>query len=191
MLNGTLHHSQLVRALHVRTEAACRRLSRSSKGNALMEFAICAPPFMALLLACAQFALIYFAQQGVQTSAEMMARRLMTGELRQSNTSAAQFKTAACLTLPTYMQCSKLTIDARQASTFAGIDAATPSYTYDASGKVTNAQFSTGTAGSIVILRLLYPWSTVSGPLGLNMSNQATGPRLLIGTMVFQSEPYQ
>lgn len=156
-----------------------------------MEFAICAPPFMALLLACAQFALIYFAQQGLQNSAELMARKLLTGELRQSNTSAVQFKAAACLTLPPYMQCSKLTIDARQASTFAGIDATMPSYNFDSTGKATNTQFSTGTAGSIVILRLVYPWTTISGPLGLTMANQANGSRLLIGTMVFQSEPYQ
>ena len=82
-------------------------------------------------------------------------------------------------------------MDARSSSSFSGVNTSVPVITYDASGNPTNTQFSIGAGGSIVILRLIYPWSVSKGPLGLNLSHQNSGPRLLIGTMVFKSESFQ
>ena len=174
-----------------RAIARLRRLIRDVRGAAVMEFGLCVSAFIALLLASVQIALVYFAQQNLQTSAEAMARKILTGQISSTNTSAAQFKTAACATLPAFMKCSRLIVDARTASAFTGINTNVPIITYDASGNPNNTQFSIGTGGSIVILRLLYPWSVTRGTLGLNLSNQGSGPRMLIGTMVFKSEQAQ
>lgn len=162
-----------------------------ARGAVAMEFGLCVAAFVALLLACAQVALIYFAQQNIQTSAEAVARKVMTGQVQSSTTSAAAFKQIACSTLPFFMNCTKLIVDARSASAFTSIDTSVPVITYDSKGNPTNTQFSTGSGGSIVILRLLYPWSVAAGPLGAKFSNQASGPRMLVGTMVFKSEQSQ
>ena len=167
-------------------------LAHDRRGAAMIEFALCGGAFIALMLAAIQIALIYFAEQGLQTSAEIMARKVATGEIKQSGTSQTQFRDIACTTLPSYMNCSKLIIDARSVLNFSDIDTSMPSMTYDSSGNVTSAtRYSLGSTGSVVILRLMYNWGISAGPLGLSLANQGSGkPRLLIGTMVFKSEPY-
>ena len=171
--------------------ALAARLRSDERGATVIEFGLCVSAFVALLLAATQTALVYFAQQNLQTSAEAMARKVLTGQVKSATVTADQFKTTACTTLPAFMQCSKLIVDARSASSFSGIDTGVPQITYDSNGKPTNTQFSIGTSGSIVILRLMYPWSVTRGTLGFKLSNQSGGLRLLIGTMVFKSETFQ
>jgi len=167
------------------------RLVADRRGSALIEFAICGSVFMALLVACAQTALVFFAQQGVQTAAEDLARKVMTGQVRSASTNQANFKLAACQSLPDYMSCSRLFVDVRTAISFSEVDTGGVTLTYDSHGNLTNTwSYNTGNAGDVVVLRLMYLWPTSTGPLGFNLSNQSTSTRLLSGTMVFKSEPY-
>lgn len=175
-----------------RPPALIERLARDRRGATLIEFAFCSAAFMAMLLGAAQIALIYFAQQGIQTSAEKMARQLMTGEIRTSTMTKAQFRTAACGTLPSYMTCSKLYVDVRTASEFSTLDTTNVVFTRDASGNINNTfSYDAGGPGSIVIMRLYYAWKTVAGPMGMSLANGDGSDRMLIGTMVFKSEVYQ
>lgn len=168
-----------------------RRLACDQRGATAMEFAICASMFFALLMACAQTALVFFVQQSMQTTAEEVARKVMTGEINSSNSTQAQFQTAACNALPSFLSCSNLFVTAQTAGSFANLDTSRTVLTYDSKGKLTNTwPFQTGGSGDIVILRVMYKWQTQMGPLGFDLSNQVGGARLITGTMVFKSEPY-
>jgi Flp pilus assembly protein TadG len=174
-----------------RTAKGIARLRQDRRGSALIEFAVCAGAFMALLVACAQTALVFFAQQGVQTAAEDLARKVMTGQVRSGSTSQSDFRQAACASLPGYMKCSRLFVDVRTANAFSAIDTSGVTLTYDKDGKLTNSwAYNTGNAGDVVVLRLMYLWPTSTGPLGFNLSNQSGSTRLISGTMVFKSEPF-
>jgi Flp pilus assembly protein TadG len=167
------------------------KLRRDDRGAVLVEFAICGTAFIALLVACAQTALVFFAQQTIQTVAEDMARKVLTGQVTTSNTSAAAFKQATCQLLPPYMTCSRVYVDVRKATTFADVDTSAMGLTYDSDGNPTNGwSYQTGGSGDIVILRVMYLWNTPPGPMGFNLSNQVGNSRLLTGTMVFKSETY-
>jgi len=62
--------------------------------------------------------------------------------------------------------------------------------TYDGSGKVSNTwQYDPGQAGDIVVLRIMYEWPVVLGPLGFNLSNLSNGNRLIMSSAAFQNEP--
>ena len=164
---------------------------RDSRGAAMMEFGFVAAPLIALLIAIFQTSLVFFSQQGLQTTAEDTARLIFTGQAQQQGMTAAQFKTAACTKLPPFLACSKLMVDVRKASTFAAIDTTVPTITYDANGNPTNSlAYNLGGAGEIVILRLMYLWPVGTGPLGLNIANSGTANRLLIATTVSKTEPY-
>lgn len=168
-----------------------KRLLDDQHGGAAIEFALCGTAFIGLLIATVQIVLVFFVQQSIQTVAETVARRVLTGQITSLNTNQAQFRAAACAQLPSYMSCSKLYIDVRKAGDFGTLDTSAINLTYDAAGNVTNTwQYSPGAAGDVVILRLLYAWPISSAPLGFNIGNQANGTRLVIGTMVFKSEPY-
>ena len=44
--------------------------------------------------------------------------------------------------------------------------------------------------GSIVVLRVLYQFPVIPGPLSFNLANLSNGARLLMATSVFEVEPY-
>ncbi|MFS0770937.1 TadE/TadG family type IV pilus assembly protein [Sphingomonas sp. 1P08PE] len=167
-------------------------LAGDVRGAVVMEFAICSAAFLALLIACAQTVLIFFAQQALQTAAEGGARYIMTGQASNDAMTADQFRSYACGRIPPIFDCSKLIVDVRSATSFDGIDTGSPTVTYNASGDANNNwQFTTGSAGTIMIVRVMYLWNTQMGPLNLDFSNAGSGKRLLVGTMVFKSEPYK
>ena len=47
-----------------------------------------------------------------------------------------------------------------------------------------------GGSGSIVVVRVFYPWQLFVTGLGYNIANMAGSKRLLTATAAFQSEPY-
>lgn len=168
-----------------------RSLARDDRGATVIEFALVAAPFVALLMAVLQTSVVFFSQQALESSAERTARQLMTGYAQTSGVTQASFKTTACNNLPGFMKCANLMIDVQNANNFSLVDTSMPTITQDSSGKVTNSwKFSPGNAGSIVIMRTMYQLPVISGPLGFDLSNMGGGKRLLIATSVFKTEPY-
>jgi Flp pilus assembly protein TadG len=168
-----------------------RGLCRDERGAALIEFALVGSVFLALLLGSLQIALVFFAQQSLETAAEATTRQIMTGQVQKANMTAAQFKTAACNNLPSFFKCANLMIDIRTASAFSAASTAMPALTYDANGNPTNVwTYDVGGAGSIVVMRVMYVWPVLPGPLNFNLANQGTAKRMLMATSVFKSEPY-
>lgn len=161
-------------------------LLRDTRGAVLIEFAICASAFFALLIAIAQAVLVFFVQQALQTAAEGGARYLMTGQATAAAMTADQFRAYACAKIPAILDCRRLIVDVRTADSFAALDTAAP-----ADDGTAARQFDTGAAGRIMIVRVMYLWTVDLGPLNLDFSNAGRGKRLITGTMVFQSEPYK
>ncbi|USI72212.1 TadE/TadG family type IV pilus assembly protein [Sphingomonas morindae] len=179
-----------------------RRFGRAEGGSALLEFAFVAPALIALILAVLELALVFFAQQALETGVEAAARTLVTGSAQAADISGAaagmskaqlqeRFRQQACAALPSFLSCANLMVDVQSASSFSQISTGAPTISYDANGAVTNNwSYDTGGAGSIVMLRLMYIWPVPLGPLGLNFSNAGDGKRLLIATSVAKSEAY-
>lgn len=150
-----------------------------------------AVPLVALILAALQTAIIMFYDQALQTATEKSARQLMTGSVQSSALSQAAFKSLVCANAPLF-QCSGLMVDVQSASSFSSISTTPLTLTYNGSGAVTNSwSYSPGGAGDIVILRVMYDWPVVGGPLVLNLADQANGAHLMVGTAVIKNEPYQ
>lgn len=179
-------------AIEVRRSASnAPSLLRDERGAALLEFALVGSTFLALLFGSLQIALVFFAQQCLETTAEATTRQIMTGQTQKASTTAAQFKTAACNNLPVFFKCANLYVDVTTAQSFSAASTTMPTLTYDANGNPTNTwNFSLGGAGSIVVMRLMYIWPVLPGPLNFNLANQGSNKRMLMATSVFKSEPY-
>jgi Flp pilus assembly protein TadG len=167
-----------------------RAFGRDDRGATILEFALVAAPFFALLLAILVTTLVFFAQQALETAGEAASRLIMTGQAQQGAWTAAQYKTQVCKRLPPILGCNNLMIDVETATSFSTASTGTPTITYT-NGVPSNAwQYQVGGAGSIVIVRLMYLWPIATGPLGFNLGNQSGNKRLLIATSVAQTEPY-
>jgi Flp pilus assembly protein TadG len=161
------------------------------RGAAALEFALVAVPLIALLLVALQTAIIMFYNQALQTATEKSARQLMIGSVQDSGLSQSAFKSLVC-TNASMFKCSGLMVDVESASSFSTISTSALTPAYNGSGATTNTwSYSPGSAGDIVILRVMYGWPVIGGPLAVALANQSNGTYLMVGTAVFKNEPYQ
>lgn len=168
--------------------SAFRRFVASAQAATAVEFALVAAPFCALLIAILQTALVFFAQQVLQTATSESARLVMTGQAQNQNLTAAQFQQDVCNYAPVLFTCSGLYVNVQTFNSFSGMTQMSPlqNGTFNANAM----SYSTGGPGDVVLLQVFYQWPVVLGPLGFNLSNMSGNNRLLIGTAVFRNEPY-
>ena len=168
----------------------CAAFARDSRGATAVEFALVAAPFLALIIALIQTFLVFFAQQTLETVVRQSARLVMTGQVQSAQMSQSVFKQKVCDQIVILFNCSGIMIDMQVATSWTSANAGMPALTFDGSGKVSNIwQYNPGNAGDIVVLRVMYEWPVVLGPLGFNLSNLSNGNRLIMSSAAFQNEP--
>jgi len=175
------------RLLRVKT---LRRFASGQDGIAAVEFGIVAAPFLALMFAIMETAVVFFASQTLETAVADSARLIMTGQAQQGSFTQAQFKQAVCAKVLGLFDCTNgIKIDVRTYSSFSTVSTAKP---IDANGNLqTNFVYTPGQAGDIVVVRLMYEWPIYVSLLGFNLADMSGNKRLIIATAAFRNEPYQ
>ena len=168
------------------------RFRRSTGGATAVELALIAVPFIGIIFAIVQTAIIFFFDQALQTGTQKAGRQVMTGSVQTTSLTQQQFVAVVCANLPSEFNCANLYVDVQSSSAFSTTNTSPVTATWGANGKpATQGSFSPGNPGDIVILRVLYSWPVIGGPMGVGLSNQSNGGHLLLGTAVFKNEPYQ
>jgi Flp pilus assembly protein TadG len=164
-----------------------RRFRRSRRGDAIVQFALVAPMFFALLFAIIESALMFCATQVLETITHDSARMILTGQAQKANYVAADFKTYVCGKIPALFSCTGLSVDVQSYNSFSAI-----SIDSQISGGnfVNNMQYNPGGPGDIVVIRVFYQWPQFVTGLGYNTTNVSGNKRLLAATAAFQNEPY-
>jgi Flp pilus assembly protein TadG len=160
-------------------------------GATAVDFAMVAAPFVALLLALIQTALVFFAGRVLDEVTAQASRYILTGQAQQSNMTQSAFANYVCQNTVALFNCNKFMVNVQNYNSFATANTVTPTLTFNAQGQVTNQwSYAPGNPGDIVIVQVMYQWPVAFGPLGFNLSNLANGNRLLISTTAFKNEPY-
>ncbi len=155
-------------------------LLRSERAGAAVEFALVAAPFLALLVALIQSALVFVAGRELDNIVAQSSRYILTGQPQSTNMTQAGFASWVCQNTYALFNCSNFMINVQNYASFAAANTATPTLTFNANGQVTNTwSWSPGSGGDIVVVQVMYQWPIVLGPLGFNLSNLANGNRLL------------
>ncbi|MEW9857092.1 hypothetical protein [Novosphingobium sp. M1R2S20] len=116
----------------------------------------------------------------------------MTGRAQTASLTKEAFRKEVCSTLPVHMRCADLFVDTRVASNFSSANVSASDLVYDSvSGDLKDTTtYEPGLPGDIVVMRLMYQSSVISGPLGFDLSNMQGDRRLLIATSIFKNETY-
>lgn len=190
----------IIPATPPRRPRALRRFGRDGRGATAVEFGLIAFPFIALLLALFQQGMYFFTSEALDAAVQNAARSVYTGQAQGTGvSSAASFvNTYLCPSnggtqLSRLIDCSKVFVDVRPAPTqgsFSNIDTTADFYQ---SGSTT--EFCPGGPGEIVIVRVIYPLPVYAPglfPSGTvsNVPNNPGMKQLILGTAVFQNEPY-
>jgi Flp pilus assembly protein TadG len=178
---------------HLRRRArAVARFCLCRDGTTAVEFALIAPPFLAVLIAILQLASYLFAQQALQTAVVAAGRLILTGQVQNAGLTQAQFQTNdVCPLLPAMFTCSNLYVSVQSFTNFAGATTTIPSLTISANGTMSSTgAYSLGGPGEVMVLQLVYPWKIITGPLGALLPNFSNGYSEIMGITAFRVEPY-
>ncbi len=172
---------------------SARRFARRQDGAAAVEFALVALPFLALIFAIMETALVFFAGQTLEAAATESARLIMTGQAQSAGYNQATFKDqVVCAYLKSgvsLFDCANgVQVDVKSYSNFSAINS-TPPVT-NGQLDTTNLAYTPGAAGDIVVVRLYYQWPIYVSLLGNDLGKLTGGNRLLVATSVFRNEPF-
>jgi hypothetical protein len=153
-----------------------------------------------LLFGLLTVCLFYFTNFTLENAAWQAARAIRTGQLQQgtgtySGTVTLEdrkkaFKAALCSKAPTFLNCAGKAVVIVQANTsFGGITKPACS----TNGNLINqsaANFDTGSASSVVLITVCYPWEFGNKLPFFKFGNLVNGARLMQASVAFRTEPY-
>ncbi|KPF70773.1 hypothetical protein IP69_09245 [Bosea sp. AAP35] len=170
------------------------RFRRAQDGATAVEFGFIALPFLMLLAAILETALLFWTSQVLEESVSQASRRLLTGESHQRypSTSPGAFKNDVCAGASTMVNCDTLVVDVRTYSSFAnartGVDGSNP---IAAGGlNTTGFGYNQPMPGQIVVVRAVLPYTLHFTYWSQSLVNIGSGRRGIVASATFRTEPY-
>ncbi len=188
----------MISSISGRGRGRLKRFARDTRGIAALEFALVAGPFLFMIFALMELAIVFLLSTSLDTASDRAARRIRTGEFQTANQTAGQFKTQVCSRMTWLANdcASSLFIDVRTYTSFNSIN--DPVLTTNASGrKVFNEgaiQFAARPEPStIVVVRAYYKWTLVTPFMNQALARLegSDNTALITATQAFRTEPYQ
>jgi Flp pilus assembly protein TadG len=191
------------RVLGTLVKRALRRFARREEASAAIEFGMVAAPFLAMLFAILETALVFFASQTLETAVADASRLILTGQAQTAGYDQAAFLNQVCPKISALFNCSKLIVDVQKV-TSGDFDDANTGAPKDSGGNIPvdadgnlkfTPSFNMGSAGEVVVVRLMYQWPIYVPVIGwitaFTPSMTKSSSQLLIATAAFRNEPYQ
>jgi Flp pilus assembly protein TadG len=169
-----------------------RRFVRKQDGTTAVEFGLVAAPFLALLFAILETALVFFSGQALETAVSDASRLIMTGQAQTQGMSQKAFKDAVCDRIYGLFDCqSGVSVDVKSYSLSSFSSSSISDPIGNDGNMQTNFGYDPGGPGDIVVVRLFYQWPIISLlDVQDHLSNMNGGKRLLVATAAFVNEPY-
>lgn len=160
----------------------------------MVEFALVVPAFLATLIAILEVCYFLFAQQTLQTAAGEFGRSFMTNQGPSQNSTVngngqLLSSSSVCDIIQPLLSCGSVIVDVQSYQNYASVDTSMPPLLDGSGNPITTWNFSGGTPGQIVVIRLMYPLSMVRGPLGFVLKNLSNGQMSVMGVTAIRVEP--
>src|SRR5262245_9728506 len=135
------------------------RLRHNQRGATMVEFALIALPFFILLYGTFEIGFIYWATQELENATSHGARLVRTGQVLVSKMNQVDLRNAMCSQTAVLVGCgTKLRLDVRSASTFAGITPPSPLNGSGALKDEADFSFAPGSSDDVVLVSAFYNW---------------------------------
>ncbi|MBU0800811.1 MAG: pilus assembly protein [Alphaproteobacteria bacterium] len=166
-----------------------RHWLKNNEGTTAIEFAILAIPFYLFLIAIIEVALLLANTSILEGAAQDAARLVRTGNIQQNVADPEEAFLAAICDHAIIMDCNLVQYNVTTLDSFD--DAAESAATYDEDGNMEDTGFVVGGSGDIVMIRVSYLYPLMTPLIGRFFSNYPGNRRLLMSTVVLQTEPYE
>ncbi len=204
------------RTMRPRAATVLARFVAARRGATALEFAIVAMPFLFMIFAVFEIALIFMVNVTLESAVITAARQIRTGQNLTVNglgtspsynyTAVNTFRQLVC----SYMswqqtQCSagvaaassssattdSLVVDIRDPASFGSLSEPGPTNSSNQLLQYDGTKsFCSGVAGGVVVVRAFYPWKIITPFLATYFTKDANGDVVLQAASVFKNEPY-
>lgn len=165
-----------------------RQFTKDRKGSAAIEFAILALPFLVLIFAIIELAIMYFVDSGLDAAVHKAVRQVRVGTAKSASWDINKFKTAVCAELAYSFSCSanlkvRATVitDMNSVTKISGISGGTLTVTED---------FNIGGSGDYVLIQTFLPWDPVMKLYAFSGGRLSDGRYVLGAAELFKNEPF-
>jgi Flp pilus assembly protein TadG len=169
-----------------------RRFRRNRKGSTVVEFALIAPLFFAVLFAIIETGILFFAGQVLEQGTAESARLMLTHQAQDSGMTETAFKTDLCNRIKVMFNCNgnltSITVDVKVFAPGTAITITDPIVSGSLTGPFSYSLPPSGSPNTVVV-RAFYQWPLYVTQLGYNISNLSGSKRLLAATAAFHVEP--
>ncbi len=165
------------------------RLARDERGVTLVEFALLALPFFAIVGAILETSLVFLASQVLDSAVEDSARLIRTGQAQSQNYTEAEFRSAICNGLYSMFDCTGLKVKVSEIATFAAATLNPVADITDGSWTLIET-YEDGVGSSIVLVEAYYKWPIVLNIFDFNLANLPDNTRMLSSVRLFRNEPF-
>lgn len=162
----------------------------NSSGTTTIEFAILAFPFLILILAILDLALMFFSDSMLDEGLSTIARKIKTGQITTANTSQASLKSLFCSSIASVFDCDKsVFINVTTVSDYSSVSLYNP---IQSDGSLSSSlTFDTGSAGDYVLVQGYLKWTSPTYDLIGSASRLDDGTILLSSAVLFKNETYK
>jgi Flp pilus assembly protein TadG len=165
-----------------------RSFIKNRKGSAAIEFAILALPFMVLIFAILEIAIMFFVDSGLDAALHKAVRQVRVGTAKSGAWNLATFKTNVCAELSYSFSCAaNLKVRAVVVTNMASVSKVNP---------ITNGvlnvteDFNIGGSGDYVLIQAFMTWDPVLKLYTFAGGRLTNGSYVLGAAELFKNEPF-
>ncbi len=170
-----------------------RALRKNEDGVTAVEFGIIAFPFLILIVAILETALVHMTSLDLENAVKSASRQIRTGQAQVVSLTSVQFKELVCTKTVMISSCNttpNLVIDVRTYDDFDTIST-DPAELHDEDGEFTGAEkYSLGAGRKVVVVRAYYKMALLAQIPIIGLANAGPHHRMLSAISVFRNEPF-
>lgn len=163
--------------------------SRNINGSTAVEFALIGVPFLFMMIGIIEIALMFTAQSLLEASTSSAARQVRTGAVQQGG-GEDLFRDELCDFADVLIPCDDIQYQVVSMDEFEDVGDF-PDPAFDAEGNLQDQQFDSGGVSDVVMIRVAYKYPIKTPLMQLMLTNNNDSNRILLSTVVLQTEPYE
>ena len=170
-----------------------KRMRRNEDGVTAVEFGIIAAPFLFLIVALLETALVHMTSLDLENAVKDASRQIRTGQAQVAALTSEQFKNLVCdrtVLIETCKTNPDLVIDVRSYEDFDTISL-DPAEMYDEDGNfIGGEEYDMGSGLKVVVVRAYYKMGLLAQVPAVGLANAGPHHRMLNAIAVFRNEPF-
>jgi len=163
--------------------------NKDEEGSTAVEFALIGIPFIFMVIGIIEMALMFTAQSLLESSTSEASRQVRTGAVQQGGGEDV-FRDTLCDFSSLLIPCDDIQYQVESVESFDDAQEF-PDAQFDDDGNLEDQSFDPGGVSDVVLIRVAYQYPIKTPMMSLILSNNSSNKRILLSTVVLQTEPYE